>query len=86
MPETNTWRILIVSRDPTYIDDSEVMQARTFREVLERARVLVGRTSYMVNGPNREVYWAIEVWNRKRQEWQQICDNKSRLRKGVMPR
>jgi len=80
----NTWRILIVSREPTYIDDSEVLQG-TLREVLERSRILVGRTSYMVNGPNREVFWSIEVWNRKRQDWQQVCENKSRLNEGLMP-
>jgi hypothetical protein len=80
----NTWRILIVSREPTYIDDSEVLQG-TLREALARARILVGRTSYMVNGPNREVFWSIEVWNRKRQDWQQVCENKSRMRKGGMP-
>lgn len=82
---TNTWRILIVSKEPVYIDDAEVMQARVFREVLERTRILAGRTSYMVNGPNREVFWAIEMWNRKRQDWQQICDGKSRMRAGGKP-
>jgi hypothetical protein len=83
--KVNTWRILIVSREPVYIDDHEVLQARTFRETLDRCRVLVGRTSYMVNGPNREVFWAVEMWNRKQQEFQQICDGKSRLRRGAKP-
>jgi hypothetical protein len=86
MADVNTWRILIVSREPVYIDDSEIMQARTFRDVLERARVLVGRTSYMVNGPNREVFWSIEVWNRKAHTWQTICENKSRLKEGIKPK
>jgi hypothetical protein len=83
--KTNTWRILIVSREPTYIDDSEIMQDPYFRPVLERARILVGRTSYMVNGPNRDVYWAVELWNRKAQNWQQICEAVSRMPKGMKP-
>lgn len=78
------WRIRIRSWEPTLIDDEEIVYG-IVDKALARTYTLVSRTSYMVTGPNREVYWAIDTWDRKTRDWSQIVDGKSRLKKGSQP-
>lgn len=77
------WQVRIRSEEPTLIEYAEPMWERTMRPVMQRCYELSRRTSYMVEGPNREVWFAIDRWNSKRGEWQNICQGKSRLRKGA---
>lgn len=84
-PSVPLWQIRVMSKEPTLIQDKELISARTLREVMERARVTVTRTSYMVNGPNREVKWSVDRWNYKKQEWQSIIQGTSRLTEGRKP-
>ena len=79
------WQVRVLSREPTLIDDKEILHVRTMREALERMYTTVRRTSYMVEGPNREVMWALDRWNYNRQEWQCMMNGRSRLRKGAGP-
>jgi len=77
------WQVRVMSREPTLINDKEILHVRTLREVLARTYSTVRRTSYMVNGPHREVMWAIDRWNYNRMEWQCIMNGKSRLKAGA---
>jgi hypothetical protein len=79
------WQIRVKSVEPVKIDDAEIIYRRSFTAVLDRASVTIARTSYMVGQPNREVYWAIDIWNDQRQRWDQIIDGRSRLKKGAGP-
>ena len=84
-----TWQIRMLCHEPAPIDYKEQQYERTLRPVLERARTLIGRTSYMVNGPNREVMWSIERWvadGKHKPGWVTVMQGRSTLRKGLKPR
>lgn len=75
------WQLRIRSEEPTLIENTEVVFERTLRPVMDRMYTMVKRTCYMVNGPNREVMWAIDRWNYRAERWNNICQGKSRLPK-----
>ena len=82
------WQIRMLSHEPVKVNYSETVHQRTLRPVLERARTLIGRTSYMVNGPNREVLWSIERWvadGKHKPGWVTVMQGRSTLRKGLKP-
>lgn len=54
------WQIRILSDKPWIIQDAEEIHTNELRDVLARTGLLVHRTSWMVNGPNREVCWAVD--------------------------
>ena len=85
MPSPGKWAIRIMSREPTLIQDKEILYEPDLMPpptaVIRRAYMLVRRTSYMVNGPNREVWWAIDRWVGGR--WETVLEGKSRLRRGA---
>jgi hypothetical protein len=85
-PGVGRWQIRLLCKQPTLIQDKEELCVPTMREVMDRCRVLIGRTSYMVNGPNREVLWAIDRWNTRTQAWVCMLNGKSRLARGEKPR
>lgn len=74
------WQIRILSNEPVKINYTEHVSEPTLRPVLNRARTLIGRTSYMVNGPNREVMWSIERWITNDRKWVTVMQGRSRLR------
>jgi hypothetical protein len=82
------WQVRIEVDEPNVIRDSEVMDRQDMRDVMARAMQQVARASYMVNGPNREVRWAIDLWGHNgRQVWTNVCIGKSTLKntpKGVV--
>jgi hypothetical protein len=69
---------------PFEIDDTELMDAQDLRAVGGRMMVNVARASYMVNGPNREVFWEINLWSTKRHRWEQIAEGKSRQKDTIL--
>ena len=75
------WMLRIRCHEPVLIDDSEEYHG-TFDQARGRLYVLVRRTSYMVDGPNREVLWSAESWNVKRGKWETVIQGKSKLREG----
>jgi len=83
------WQIRIMSREPTVIEDKETVYEPDLLPppipVIRRMYTLVRRTSYMVNGPNREVWWALDRWDWGRGSWECVMNGKSRLRKGSAP-
>jgi len=79
-----SWRIRIRSWEPTLIDDTEIVYG-SVEKALARTYQIVSRTSYMVTGPNREVYWAIDAFSKKLRDWEQVVDGKSRLKAGSVP-
>lgn len=82
------WQIRIQSHEPAEINYNEEMRSPNLRPVLDRCRTLVGRTSYMVNGPNREVYWSIERWvadGKTKPQWVTVIQGRSIMRKGLKP-
>lgn len=82
------WQIRIEVDEPTVIRDAELLDRQDFRDVMERCMVSASRASFMVNGPNREVRWAIDLWDSDRQTFRNVCVGKSKLKdrpKGVMP-
>jgi hypothetical protein len=78
------WQIRIRSKEPTLIEDVEIVHG-PFTKARLRLYVLVRRTSYMVNGPNREVLWAIDAWHPKRDKWECVVNGRSRLQQGAAP-
>lgn len=82
------WQIRIEVDEPTLIRDAEVLDRQDIRDVMDRCMVSASRASFMVNGPNREVRWAVDLWDSDRQAWQNVCLGKSKLKdqpKGIMP-
>jgi len=82
------WQIRLISHEPAEIDYTEILYERTLRPVMQRARTLIGRTSYMVNGPNREVLWSIERWvndGKHKPGWVSVIQGKSTLRRNAKP-
>lgn len=82
------WQIRILSNEPVPINYSEQIRRPNLRPVIERARTLIGRTSYMVNGPNREVMWSIERWvadGKHKPQWVTVMQGRSRLRPNARP-
>lgn len=82
------WQIRILSHEPVEIKYTEQLRQPTMRPVVERARTLIGRTSYMVNGPNREVMWSIERWvanGKNKPQWITVMQGRSTLRPNARP-
>lgn len=77
------FQIRIMANDPETLDVTEYYT--TWREVLQRAYILSRRTSYSVNGRNREVMCSIERWSNKIGKWVSVFQAKSRLRDGSGP-
>jgi hypothetical protein len=73
------WQVRIRSEEPTVIDFKEVHYGNMMPT--HELYTLVRRTSYMVEGPNREVWWAVDIW--KNDAWECIIDGKSKLHKGA---
>ncbi len=75
------WQIRIRSEEPVLIEFSE----QHFGPVAPMGEVytLVRRTSYQVEGPNREVWWAVDIW--KDDKWVVVTDGKSRLKADMPP-
>jgi hypothetical protein len=71
--------IRLLVKKPWPINDQEIMDKQDFREVVERAMILVARASYMVNGPNREVFWSIE-WLSSPHHWETVMQGRSRIK------
>jgi hypothetical protein len=73
------WQIRIRSEEPTLIEYTEML----YEPDMPMAEVykLVRRTSYMVEGPNREVWWAVDIW--KNDNWECVIDGKSTLQAGA---
>jgi hypothetical protein len=69
--------------EPVQIDDSEIVETQAFSDVMSRCMQQVARASYQVNARNREVFWAVYVW--QRESWREICHGKSRMREGKRP-
>lgn len=78
------WQVRIRSQEPTLIEFSETHFGDFNVARLECYKV-ARRTSYMVEGPNREVWWAIDWWNPEKRSWECIVDGKSKLHEGAAP-
>lgn len=74
------WQIRIRVSAPWDINDAEVLDRQDFRDVMERCMVTCARASHMVNGPNREVLWAIDLWDSGRQTWRNVCNGRTKLK------
>lgn len=81
---SDRFQVRVRSEAPTLIEDAEIVTG-SLAKARVRCYVLVRRTSYMVNGPNREVLWAIDGWNPKRQKWETVVSGKSTLAAGSAP-
>jgi hypothetical protein len=82
------WQIRILSREPVVINYAEQMREATLRPVMARTRTLIGRTSYMVNGPNREVKWSVERWvadGNAKPQWITVTQGRSTLKATAKP-
>jgi hypothetical protein len=79
------WQIRIRSEEPTVID-FKTIEYDTNAPMLECYK-LIRRTSHMVEGPNREVWWAIDVWKGRPDDgrWECVIDGKSKLKEGATP-
>jgi hypothetical protein len=75
----NLWQVRIMVKEPWEIKDTQLFNG-TFDLVLDRAMTDVARTSYMVNGPNREVYWSIEQWETGKHKWRPVMQGRSRVK------
>ena len=78
------WRIRIMSKEPVLIDDTSAFTG-TPTEAHQRAYVLARRTSFMVNGPNREIWGYVEGYSTKKREFIRVFEFKTRLREGSEP-
>jgi hypothetical protein len=74
------WKIDIISHQPVELHDTEFIDNKDVRPVIYRCYTQVARTSFMVNGPNREVYWTISQWNDKRRVWEEIASGRSKVK------
>jgi hypothetical protein len=83
LPKT-PYQIRILSRDPVELEDTSRFTG-TWNGALNRAYILARRTSYMVNGPNREVWGTIDRMNKTSREWETVFEFKTRLREGAGP-
>lgn len=79
------WMIRIRSEKPTVIDFSEEMRGDG-NDVNNRAYQLARRTSYMVNGPNREVMVSVERFSFRRAKWITVFQLKTKLKDGAGPK
>lgn len=64
--------------EPHEIRDSEEMRVQDFRHVMHRCMQQCARASFMVNGPNREVKYLVELWDRGK--WNEVCRGRTKLR------
>lgn len=78
------YRVRIESKEPVVIRNEEIVY-NSWKTAIERAYLLARRTSYMVNAPNRTVYWAVDRWSMNRREWVTCIERVSRLREGASP-
>jgi hypothetical protein len=72
------WQLRIRSEEPTVVDFREAHFGT--KAPMGELYKLIRRTSYQVEGPNREVWWALDIW--KNDQWECIIDGKSKLREG----
>lgn len=75
------WQIRIRSEEPTLIEFKEIHYEPSMP--MEECGKLVWRTSYMVGAPNREVWWAVDLWVDG--HWECKVDGKSRLKETAKP-
>ena len=82
------WKFQIRTQcaDGVLIADKEVMEEWDFRKVMMRASQLFSRTSFVVGGRNREVLWAVDIWDEKEHDWRMMCGGKATLPKGGTPK
>lgn len=66
--------------EPWKITDGEEMRSQSVTTVMARCHQQVARASFMVNGPNREVYWWVEEYNILRHDWREICRGRSKVK------
>jgi hypothetical protein len=81
------FRVSIRSHEPVELNDEELIDNQDLTEVFDRAMTSVARASFMVEGPNREVFWSISVWQDAR--WLLVMEGRSRVKdrplKNTMP-
>jgi hypothetical protein len=75
------WQIRIRSEDPTLIEYTELLYQPEM-PMMDLYK-LVRRTSYMVEGPNREVWWAVDIWDKQKHDWKVTMEGKSKLHNGA---
>lgn len=83
--QTPKYQIRIRSEEPVLIDDTDVLIGWTAKDVWTRLYYTIHRTSYMVNAPNRWVWWAVDRWSYKTNQWVCLQNGKSRLDEGAKP-
>ena len=81
---TPRFQIRIRSDQPTLIQNKEEFYG-PYRDANHRAYILARRTSYMVNGPNREVMVSIEIYHYPSDKWETVFQAKTRLKEGARP-
>jgi hypothetical protein len=79
------FRITTKVTEPVQVNNQEFVDRQRLDEVAERCMTLAARASYQVNGANREVFWAVHMWEAKRHEWHLIVEGKSRVRDRPVP-
>lgn len=70
--------------EPNRVRDIERRDERDIQEVISRMMVNAARVSYIVDGPNREVYWMIAMFCNNHGRWEMIAEGKSKLRDRVL--
>jgi hypothetical protein len=80
------WQIRIRSEEPYLIDNEETLDGWTMEDIYQRLYITIHRTSYMVNQPNRWVWWAVDRWSYKKGGWVNLINGKSRLHADAKPR
>lgn len=77
------WQLRILSSEPTEIDFKEIRHDAM--APMGELYKLIRRTSYMVEGPNREVKWSLEIQPPGTDEWRTVAQGKSTLQAGKGP-
>jgi hypothetical protein len=77
------WQIRIRSEEPTLIEYSEILFQPN--QPMHDLYKLVRRTSYMTEGPNREVWWGVDRWDISGHRWECVMEGKSKLHNGAGP-
>jgi len=80
---TDHWLFRLRSTEPYLIEDHEVILG--LRPMLERGRTLMERTSFMTNGPNREVLFDMARWTPGK-GWVSQKQGTYTMKKGDRPR
>lgn len=87
-----TWQVRTRSEQPFIMEDQQQFTApygmapeEGLPIVMREARIMIGRASYMVNGPNREVMWSVERWDTNIYDWVTVVQGRSKVKSGAMP-